>query len=276
MPISVTLPTLGKPKTVKDAVVSVLSKEYPLSTRKLHNKVRNTGLSVSYQGVYKAVNELVEEGIIIKTCRNYQLNEEWVRKIKDFGDNLLSTIKNKNSSLEEIRGNQYTNLVFNTPMEMGNFFVDMLSADFGKIPRTIVGHWYHMNSPMFYSKKYLIRLKEITSKDRFFFIGYVNNFVTRWLARSWEKMNVKVKLGVECALECDVLVVDDFLIQVFWPLEIKKIFSASVNLKKIGSFDMAKVYQMLTQDAARINFVVVRNQDVAEQIRNETLKYFEK
>ena len=64
MPISVTIPTLGRPTTVKDAVVSILSREWPLSLKRMYNSIRGMGLGVSYQAVHKAAQELIEQGIV--------------------------------------------------------------------------------------------------------------------------------------------------------------------------------------------------------------------
>jgi len=61
MPISITIPTLGKPKNVKDAVIAVLTNEWPLTARKIYNKTKNMSLNVSYQAVHKAVSELALE-----------------------------------------------------------------------------------------------------------------------------------------------------------------------------------------------------------------------
>jgi len=44
----VTIPSVGKPKTVKDAVIAVLINEWPLSARKIYNRVKEYGFSVSY------------------------------------------------------------------------------------------------------------------------------------------------------------------------------------------------------------------------------------
>ena len=88
MPISVDIPTLGKPKTVKDAVISVLTNEWPLSSKQIYIKVRKMNLDVSYQAVHKVLKEFVSEGITEKRGNRYKIEINWIGKIKDFGNKL--------------------------------------------------------------------------------------------------------------------------------------------------------------------------------------------
>jgi len=95
MPISITIPSLGKPKTVKDAIISILTGEWPLSARKIYNRVKNMGLDVSYQAVHKTTRELLNDGIILKEYKAYSINKNWIYGVKFFADNLSKVYEGK-------------------------------------------------------------------------------------------------------------------------------------------------------------------------------------
>ena len=274
MVVNITLPTLGKPVNVKDAIISILSAEWPLTVKMIYNKVGGMGLDVSYQAVYKSVAELSETGITEKSGNKYRLSEAWAVRLGEFSSKLISSFKDKPLYADGVLKNGCTNISFSTPMELGDFFVDMLECTSSGRERIVAGQWKFMTSPMFYSKRYLDRLRKIMEKDRFYFVGRENSFITRWLARSWESLGAKVRLGVDCASSCDIVVVEDTIIQVFWSAPLKKMFSMASYLKKIRSTDMSEVYHVLTQEITEINVIAIRNPKVAGQIRDDTLEHF--
>ncbi|NIO19897.1 MAG: hypothetical protein GTN76_03945 [Candidatus Aenigmarchaeota archaeon] len=275
MGIDIVIPMLGEKKNLREFVINFLIMEYPVSTRRIQNAAKKNGLEVSYQAVHKMVKKLVEQEVLIKKGMKYQLNMEWVKKVRNFTERMENSLERGEPVLRDVLKKETTNLVFNNPMEFADFIVEMLEIGKSETSRTIVAQWYHMNSPMFLSKKNFERLKKIASKDRFYFICNKKNFVDRWLAKSWEKINVKVKLGIPCATNCDIFVIDDFVIQVYWPKDLKKIWYPSAeSLRKIMPTNILKIYQAISHGKFDVNVIVNKNFKVAEQIRKETLKYF--
>jgi len=71
---------------VKDAVVSILGKEWPLSLKEIYFAVvREYSLEVSHQAVHKALKQLAANGVLVKSERKYCLDIEWIRNVKRFG-----------------------------------------------------------------------------------------------------------------------------------------------------------------------------------------------
>ncbi len=83
MPISLTIPLTGNKKTVKDAIISILASEWPLSAKKIYHRVRKMK-RVSYQAVHKALKELTDESILEKTNKNYRISLSWIKSMEDF------------------------------------------------------------------------------------------------------------------------------------------------------------------------------------------------
>lgn len=83
MPVELSIPLLGKKKTVKDYIISILSSEWPLSSRKIYNILtKRYNVAVSYQAVHKAIKELIDSGIVIRGWKDLQLNLDWIKEVK--------------------------------------------------------------------------------------------------------------------------------------------------------------------------------------------------
>jgi hypothetical protein len=76
MVLSILVPELNvKPSTTKDAVISILTIEWPLSLRSIFYKIKKQyGYDSTYQAVYKAVKELVEARVLAAKEKQYEIN----------------------------------------------------------------------------------------------------------------------------------------------------------------------------------------------------------
>ena len=89
MPISLTLPLLEQPKSIKDMVFIILTHQYPLSLIELLNIIKKQyAVSVSFQAVRKAVLELQHANVIIKDGKKFSLSREWILQLIKFGNTL--------------------------------------------------------------------------------------------------------------------------------------------------------------------------------------------
>ncbi len=72
--------------STKDLIVHLLLQEHPITAKKVYNRLRiGAGKNITFQGVYKALMELVEEGVVVKNPENeYELSIEWVFALKKF------------------------------------------------------------------------------------------------------------------------------------------------------------------------------------------------
>lgn len=275
MGMDIVIPMLGEKKNLRDFIINFLIIEYPVSVRRIHNAAKKNGLEVSYQAVHKMVKRLVEQDVLSGRGKKYQLNLEWARKVRDFTERMESALEKGEPVLKDIMKRETTNLIFNNPLEVSAFIVDMLDITNREKTRKIVAHWHNMTSPMYLSKKNFERLEKIALKDRFYFICNNDSFMNRWLAESWKKLNTNVKLGIPCATNCDVVVIDDFVVQMYWPRDLKEIWYRSVeSIKNVNLSYILKMQHVVKEGKFDVNVIVNRNPKVAEQIRKETLEHF--
>ena len=88
MGLNLLIPEMNtKPSSTKDAVISILTIEWPLSLRNIFFKIKKQyGYSSTYQSVYKAVKELCETDVLIEKDKRYEINMEWIKKVQSFTD----------------------------------------------------------------------------------------------------------------------------------------------------------------------------------------------
>ena len=209
MTISITIPNIEKPRTVKDAIISILVSQWPLTARKIYHGVKNMGINVSYQAVHKTLGEFIADGVVGKTEGKYQISQEWIERIKELGNRLDSSYK-----------------------------------------------------------------------SGVYFICAGNTYADKLLAKFYESFggaNIKIRLGVNCANDYELFIIEDYLVQIYLPFEIKKIFDLTYQNFKSGSTDtFRKIYENIIFKKTEINVIINRNPKVAELVRNKTLKYFKK
>src|SRR3989339_622660 len=88
MTFNILIPEINsKPKNTKDAVISILTIEWPLTLREIFYKIKKQyRFSCSYQSVYKAVKELSEKEVLRKKYKKYEINIDWIKKVQSLTD----------------------------------------------------------------------------------------------------------------------------------------------------------------------------------------------
>jgi len=87
---------------LKDLIIEVLSTNYPLTARKIHQQIiRNHSISVSYQRIHKILRELVEYGVLKELEREYLINIEWLDQMIELGERIKRVYLNRPNIMGE-------------------------------------------------------------------------------------------------------------------------------------------------------------------------------
>ena len=132
MVLSLTLPEPGKQKRVKDMIIDILSFEWPLTLTSIYNKVsKDYAHSSTCQATYKAICELLKDGVLVKQDKFYSLNMQWIDKIKEFSKQIEKNY-NENEKVPLIDGvlkvkteNNVSVLTFNSLLELDKAWMDI-------------------------------------------------------------------------------------------------------------------------------------------------------
>ncbi len=73
---------------LEDKVIFLLSQEFPLSVKDIHQSVsRGASHKVSYQALHKLIQKLMKEGVLFNDCKRYSLHTNWLYSMKRFAEN---------------------------------------------------------------------------------------------------------------------------------------------------------------------------------------------
>ncbi|MBI2675430.1 MAG: hypothetical protein HYX24_03160 [Candidatus Aenigmarchaeota archaeon] len=273
------LPPAGQPRTVRDSIIYILSNEWPLSAKKIYNRVRQNGHHVSYQAVHKNLQELITNGILEKESGEYKLDLLWIKQVKEFTNKIENHYTDKSKPVvEQFFTGKETTATFDNLFEFFDFMIDFL-ARFSQNRNDIYVHFYHLWWSLSFVGEMYIRFKNMvnsynsatiicrhdTPADRLIFDHY-NSFIP----------NARIKYYVDCAKDCDIFVSGDYIAQIFFTDECrKKIDYAYRIMKETKSDSLNKLLETLFFEKTSITLLVNRNSSLAGQIKKETLKHFE-
>jgi hypoxanthine-guanine phosphoribosyltransferase len=122
-------------KSVKNLVINTLTTEWPLSIRKIYNRVRGKGVDVTYQAVFKAVKELIKQGILIEDRKMYAINIGWIKRVQQLVDKIRSNYESRGEPLKRL-----TDIPISDPRvakflsKLGNKIMEY----FGKTPGCVI------------------------------------------------------------------------------------------------------------------------------------------
>ena len=261
----------GKINSSKNAVISVLTETWPLTAKEIYNETKiKFGLNISYQAIHKTIKILEEGQILTKENDGYRLNEDWIDKTRDFSEHLSMTYK-----LFQKFGPQIT---MPTLYDADKFLLNMMLKMLPKNgERPFLGlHWNHFWIPLFMSIKEYNQIKETFPKFDVYALSRGNNKVDNWCADFWSKNSMKAKTGIDCAGIADLVIHKDMVVEVFYPADIKQELDKFYNeTDSISDIDTTHVFDNIFQKKTKINIVVHKNQVLADQLKEQTLEYFE-
>ena len=78
------LPFLGASRRdLRHRIISVLAEKWPLKAKQVYKLVERGSPGITYQGVHKALKQLVEEGAVSEREEGYELSMGWVQGLKE-------------------------------------------------------------------------------------------------------------------------------------------------------------------------------------------------
>jgi len=270
--------------TVRDAIVTILVEDFPLSTNKLKNELAlRFNTRVSYQAVHKELAHLEEGGCITREGKECSLNVDWIRSKREFFQRAeINYTKLKKYSLSIIRkvhrDGELARLEFESISEMDDYFVNVMTYFHDITPKDalIIMHYRHNWWPIIYAKKEEEILQADPANARFYCLCGSDTPLDRW-ATTYENaigMNVRVQKGT--AENWNVHVYGDVLIQFNLDPEIgRRIDAFFEKNKSIESYNPKELLDVLSAKAKH-TVLIYKDHALAERIRDETTKAFKK
>jgi hypothetical protein len=285
MVLSLTLPEPGKQKRIKDMIIDILSFEWPLTLTSIYNKVsKDYAHSSTCQATYKAICELLKDGVLVKQDKFYSLNMQWIDKIKEFSKQIEKNY-NENEKVPLIDGilkvkteNNVSVLTFNSLLELDKAWIDIKKNYYRNLDkREDVTFWKgsHCWWLLVYPESefdILEILKKKKVKD--FAIIHNSSAMDKLAKKFYDKSGITCKIKNE-KIDSDMTVFGDTIMQVSLPEKLRKdlhrIYEKCQKPEEVDIHDLLK--NVLTKKN-QINLVLTKNKDIADQLKQTVMKEF--
>ena len=284
MALNISLP-MGKKDNVKDLVFTILTKEYPLKIIELTNFIKKRyGKSVTFQAVRKAVLELVDEGVLEKKEKEFQIRKTWVQDArKKLGEIYEDLIKErKPSGLDSISG-EISVFTFDSVNEMMTFWQDIIDdwfENFKKGDPNInafqgIRSWEALIHPN-REKKIMGQLKKKGIKS--YVIGSNHTPLDRYIWRFYKSVGLKIGF-VSGQSNFDkhffVATYGETIVQGTYPKNtVHEMDGLFKKTKSIEDMDLTKLSDIVDKKV-KIKLTVIKNLDMAKQINKSIISQIE-
>ena len=261
---------------LKQSIIKLLMQENNLATSQLHNLLeKQMSMNVSYQAVHKTLKQMLEEKILSKNAKNYSINNDWVKELKQFTSSLEDSLLKK-----KIPDTPTINLTFNSVYELYQFVLKRFdsaanSSNSSSFACAQLEHLYRW-CPLTASKREHEIIKKFSEKVVPFVACSGKTTADEWISQYYEKVGWKTKLGAKCSSTSDIIVHGSTLIQIFFPQQIKTIFKQKLEkAKNISQLNINEIYDVIFHTKTQIPVIVTKNELLAQNIFNQTKMFFE-
>jgi len=266
-------PFFGGNGGTRGAILRALSGEWPLSAKEVFNRVKKESKElVSYQAVHKCLGDLVSSKILEKNEKGYLLSLAWI----DSNESQFSALHAAytNDFIKSIEGKT---LEFDTLYAVDKFLIQALNSFLPLLPKkpALCLHWNHMWLPLFMSREDYASVKGLAAVTTSFALIRGNNPIDKWCRDFWVERGMKVELGADAASTFDLVVLNDFVLQVFYPLEIKQRLNEIYSkTQKVSDLDLDDFFKSVFEQKTRILVKATRDPTLAEELRRQTMSFF--
>jgi hypothetical protein len=278
MGFNILIPDIAnKPKNTKDAVISILTLEWPLSLRNIFYKIKKQyGYSSTYQSVYKAVKELCEIGVLKEKDKKYEIDINWIKQVQSFTDIVETNYyaKEKIQNLSGIKdsklGEDIMILNFETIFDAEKYLYYFMKTELFKNKNDTV--CFQMSSEwrlIFYLRAEYNYYKRLIKKGhKFYFLCSGNSFMENISKKFYKSININYK-SIKSQGTNDFMVFGDYFIQIFIPEDLRSKMRLYLENK-----DILKLLEEVLQKKSSIKLIINRDSALSKQIKSQIKSKF--
>ncbi|MBT4165664.1 hypothetical protein HOE04_01350 [archaeon] len=277
MAFNILIPELNnKPKNSKDAIINILTLEWPLTLKQIYNKIKKQYTYTStYQSVYKAVKELTESKVLKSKNKEYEININWIKQVQSFTDIVETNyftkerIQNISGIKDSKKSDNIIILNFETIFDAEKYLYYFIKNELSKKPKqTICYEIKHEWKRLFYLRaEYNYIKKLLKQKHKIYFLCSGNSELEKQSKEFYQSLGAKFKITKQ-KITHDTLVFNNFFIQIFIPEDLNKKIKHSLNQK-----DILELLKTLEKKSS-IKIIINKDSDLTNEIKKQIIKQF--
>jgi hypothetical protein len=278
MTFEILMPEINNnPKNTKDCVISILTYEWPLTLRKIFYKIKKQyHYSSTYQAVYKAVKELKEKNVLIEKEKGFEINISWIKKVQSFTDIVETNYYTKqkfhdfNGIKESKTKEDLIVLNFDTIFDAEKYLYYFMKNEL--INKRNDNICFSLNSewrPIFYLRAEYNYYKKLTNKGhKFYFICSGETELEREFRDFYKRIKVNYKI-LKFDQTNDLLVFQDYFIQIFIPEELKNKMKECLKKR-----DTMRLLTEVLEKKSDIKIIINKDEGLAKETKKNIINKF--
>ena len=266
-------------KTTKDQIVNILSYDWPLSLKKIHNLLKKRyKKDTSYQATFKAVKEMLSRNIIQKTKEGYSLDLDWVRNVHNQTEIIRANYYSQGHSSLLVGDNEFLRtLAFKRWFDVEKYLY-YLQKNYilnSKEKEIICIYHHHEWRPIFYLRAEYNWINKLNSLGhKLFVLCSGNKRLDKWSADFYRSVNVKLKLGYNFKEPFELMVFGDLIIQIYIPFELQAKLDKIFSVTKLEELDHKRIIKEIFEKETEIKVIINKDKKLAREIKKQTLSEF--
>ncbi len=263
-----------KSNSIKDSIISILLNSNSLTTKEIYSRITKYK-PISYQAIFKTLQELVEIKVLTKKQTKYFINDGWIRELKKvverFENNITQRGFNPNAEVQTLE--------MNTLYEFFGGMLELMSSDvlyIGCKHRFGGGILRHLWWSLSFGDVDFEKFKYMLGSKDSYVVSVKDTPVDRWLQAYYLKTGgAGIKVGIKYNIEQDIAVVGHYVIQVFFEDKTTKIVDKLYSeVKDISdAINKGLLDQVLTKPT-KIKVVITKNKDLSDIYLKKLVSFF--
>ncbi|MDP2924905.1 MAG: hypothetical protein Q8N99_00885 [Nanoarchaeota archaeon] len=267
----------SRPENTKDAVISILTLEWPLTLREIYYKIKkHYGYSSTYQSVFKAVKELLKVNILKEHYKRYEINIDWIKRLQSFTDIVETNyfakerLRNLSGINDSKRSEDLIILNFETIFDAEKYLYYFMKNElFKKKGSTVCFQFNYEWRPLYYFRAEYNYYKRLLEKGhKFYFSCFGTSNIEKESKEFYRSLGIKYKT-IKKSYSNDTLVFEDYFIQIFIPEELKNKMKA--HLEKNNKMGLL---QEVLEKKSSIKVIINKDKELANELKNKITKEF--
>jgi hypothetical protein len=134
----------------------------------------------------------------------------------------------------------------------------------------------HLRSPIVLSEKTIDATSTVRrTQIPCYIIVNGNTIPDEWCADYYRHEGVNVKTGVDCAKTCEMMIMGDIVTQIYIPEDIQQqVKSIYSGVRSMAAISVPDFYRIVYQKHIAVKFTVMRNHEIASQMREQIMENF--
>ncbi len=266
--------------STKQKIISVLGIEWPLTAKQIYERVQKEyAANISYQAVHKVLKELEEANVLGKEKNGYCLSLDWIQKSKKSLEDLEKQyLQNKKIKLPE-------NFYGSIEIEFDNFTDLCISVTelfiSGKLKRknssnelfAILEYGWWPFKFDFNQFELLFKMVKANPKS----VGVIRKRTPfgEWILSQYLKIGASSSIGVTVDVNEDLILQDNYILEIKFSEETKKSFEHYFNKWK-NIEDVFKEFGLRNEPKISATLRITKNPELAAFMRGQLEKVFDK